>query len=326
LAKKPYINLAFKLSDVDLSAMTPYSGKYAGYSVEKGQLYLDLKYIIDARRLDAQNDVKLSQFNFGQSVSSKDATHLPVRLAVSLLKDRHGVIHLDVPVSGSLDDPKFSIWGVVWTVLKNLLVKAATSPFALIGSLFGQGEELAWLDFEPGHADILPASRSKVASLGKALFERPALRLEVEGHADPARDLEALRRLELQRKVKAQKVLETVSGGSDANTDVTISAAEYPKYLKLAYRADDKTSKPKNALGMLKDIPDGEMERLMLAAIAVTQDDLRLLARKRAQTVREQILRAQKIETERVFLVEPKSIQPASNEKASNSRVDFRLQ
>jgi len=326
LAKKPYIDLAFKLSDVDLSAMTPYAGKYAGYAVEKGQLYLDLKYLIDARRLDAKNDVKLSQFTFGPSVNSKDATGLPVRLAVSLLKDRHGVIHLDLPVSGSLDDPKFSVWGVVLMVVKNLLIKAATSPFALIGSMFGQGEELAWVDFEPGRAELPTAARPKVAALGKALFERPALHLEVEGHADPTRDLEALRHLELERKVQAQKVLEIVAAGGDGNAAAAVSTADYPKYLNLAYRADDKTVKRKNALGMIKDVPVGDMERLMLAAIVVSPDDLRLLARKRAQIVREQILRAQKIETERVFLVEPKSILPGHIEKATNSRVDFRLQ
>ncbi len=325
LAKKPFIDLAVKVSDVDLSAMTPYAGKYAGYAVEKGQLYLDLKYLIEARRLEAKNDVKLSQFTFGQSIESKDATHLPVRLAVSLLKDRHGVIHLDLPVSGSLDDPKFSVWGVVVMVLENLLVKAATSPFALIGSLFGQGEELSWIEFEPGRADVPPAERTKVETLGKALFERPALRLEVEGHADPARDLEALRWLELQRKVKAQKVKETVAGGNEASANIAVSEAEYPKYLKLAYRADEKTVKPKNALGMVKDIPTSEMERLMLAAITVSQDDLRLLARQRAQVAREQILRARKIETERVFLVEPKTIQPDPKKMVSNSRIDFRL-
>jgi hypothetical protein len=326
LAKKPFIDLAFKLSDMDLSAMTPYSGKYAGYAVEKGQLYLDLKYLIEARQLNAKNDVRLAQFTFGNSVESKDSTGLPVRLAVSLLKDRHGIIQLDLPVTGSLDDPKFSVWGVVLMVLKNLLIKAATSPFALIGSLFGQGEELSSLEFEPGHADIPSGARVKVNTLGKALFERPALRLEVEGHADPARDLEALRGQELQRRVKAQKLKETVAGGVDANNNVTVSDLEYPKYLRLAYRAEEKIAKPKNALGMIKDIPVSEMERLMLGAIVVTQDDLRLLARQRAQVVREQILRAQKIETERVFLVEPKTILPQHKDKIRDSRVDFRLQ
>jgi len=326
LAKNPFIDLTFKLADVDLSAMTPYSGKYAGYAIEKGQLYLDLKYLIDARKLNAQNNVKLSQFTFGQSIDSKDATHLPVRLAVSLLKDRHGVIQLDVPVTGSLDDPKFSIWSVVLTVVENLLIKAATSPFALVGSLFGSGEDLAWLEFEPGQSDIAIGQRAKLDTLAKALFERPGLRLEIEGHASPMLDREALRRQQLQREVKAQKMKEAVAAGSDTSTNVVVTDAEYAKYLKRAYEAEPGIAKPKNALGMLKDIPVAEAERLMLGAIVATDDDLRLLARQRAQTAREHILQSKKIETERVFLVEPKSIAPEHKDKVRESRVDFRLQ
>jgi uncharacterized protein involved in outer membrane biogenesis len=325
LAQKKHVDLTIKLDDLDLSAMTPYSGKYAGYAVEKGQLALNLKYLIEGRQLDATNHVRLDQFTFGRSVESKDATNLPVRLAVSLLKDRQGVIKIDLPVSGSLDDPKFSVWGVVWMVLKNLLVKAATSPFALIGSLFGGGEELSWVEFEPGRAELPAAARAKLETLNKALHEHPALRLEVEGHADPDRDLLALRRLELERRVKAQKLKEVVAGGTDANQVGPVSPAEYPKYLKLAYAAE-KIDKPKNAFGMVKDIPASEMERLMLAAIVATDGDLRLLARQRAQAAREQILREKNVQTERVFLVEPKSLRPAHKDKVRDSRVDFRLQ
>ncbi|GEM_PF-2370848 len=126
-------------------------------------------------------------------------------------------------------------------------------------------------------------------------------------------------------KVTAQKLNDMVASGTDANAAVVITDAEYPKYLKLAYGAE-KFAKPKNAIGMVKDIPAAEMERLMLAAIVVNDDDLRLLARQRAQVARESILRGQKIETERVFLVEPKSISPQHKDKVRDSRVDFRLQ
>jgi uncharacterized protein involved in outer membrane biogenesis len=324
LAKRKHIDLMIKLSDLDLSAMSPYSGKYAGYAVEKGQLALDLSYLIDASKLDAQNRVRIDQLTFGHAVESKNATNLPVRLAVSLLKDRQGVIRVDLPVSGSLDDPKFSVWGVVWTVLKNLLIKAATSPFALLGSLFGGGEELSWIDFEPGRADLTATSRTKLETLGKALQERPALQLEVEGHAEVDRDSQALRRLELERRVKAQKLKEMVSTGSSASAEVTLSPAEYPKYLKLAYN-EAKIDKPKNFLGIAKDIAVSEMERLMLVGMTVSESDLRLLARQRAQIAREQILRGRQIGTERVFLVEPKSLRPEHDQKTRNSRVDFRL-
>jgi hypothetical protein len=137
------------------------------------------------------------------------------------------------------------------------------------------------------------------------------------------RDLSALRRLEFERRVKAQKLKELVASGTDANQVGPVSPAEYLKYLKLAYAAE-KIDKPKIALGMVKDIPASEMERLMLAAIVTTEGDLRLLARQRV--AREQVLRGKRIETERVFLVEPKSLRPAPKDKVRESRVDFRLQ
>ena len=139
LAKDLFLDLKVDFRDMDLSTLSSYSGRYAGYGIQKGKLTLNLKYHIEKGKLDSENKVFLDQFTFGDPVDSPDATKLPVRLAVALLKDRSGEIHLDLPVTGSIDDPKFSVWGVVWQIVKNLLVKAATSPFALLGAIFGGG-------------------------------------------------------------------------------------------------------------------------------------------------------------------------------------------
>ena len=132
-----FVDLKISFQDIDLSPITPYSGTYLGYTVDKGKLFLDLKYLIDKKQLSSENRIFIDQFTFGKKVESDKATNLPVRLAVALLKDRKGEIHLNLPVTGRTDDPKFSIWGLVGQVLKNLLVKAATSPFALLSS-FGK--------------------------------------------------------------------------------------------------------------------------------------------------------------------------------------------
>jgi flagellar motor protein MotB len=323
LAKKIYVDLVLRLSDLDLSGMTPYSGKYVGYAIEKGQLSLDLAYQINARKLDSKNKVRIDQFTFGQSIKSKDATKLPVRLAVALLKDRKGVIQLDLPVNGSLDDPKFKVWGVVLMMLKNLLVKAATSPFTLIASLLGKGEEMQWLEFPAGRYQVTEAGRGKLDSLAKALYERPALRLEIEGHADPFADHEALKKRGVQRKVKAQRLKETVGGGAEASAvdAVVVPQQEYPRYLKKAFDAE----KLKRSKGATGEITVGEMEQLLAATVVVTADDLRILARQRAQVTREYLLRGGKIAPERVFMVEPKSLKPEFKKNVKDSRVDFRL-
>jgi hypothetical protein len=167
LAKDLYLDLNVDFRDMDLSPVSPYAGRYAGYGIEKGKLTLNLKYHIEKRKLESVNKVFLDQFTFGGPVESPRATKLPVKLAVALLKDRKGEIHLDLPVTGSLDDPKFSIWGVVWKIIGNLLVKAATSPFALLGAVFGGGEQLSYLEFDAAHFDIPAAAEGKLVSLAK---------------------------------------------------------------------------------------------------------------------------------------------------------------
>jgi len=184
-------------------------------------------------------------------VASPDATKLPVRLAVALLKDRNGEIHLDLPVTGSMDDPKFSVLEVVWQIVKNLLVKAATSPFALLGAIFGGGEELSYLEFDPGSSVIPAPGIAKLGNLVKVLTERPALKLEIEGHVDPDRDKEALRQGIFRGKVATQKVKSLVKSGQSvpATDNVRVDASEYPRFLTLAYE-EEKFPKPRNLIGM----------------------------------------------------------------------------
>jgi hypothetical protein len=168
-----------------MTSLSPYSGKYAGYAIEKGKMSLFVKYKIENDQLTAENRVFLDQLTFGDPVDSPDATKLPVTLAVALLKNRNGEIDINLPISGSLNDPEFSVGGLVVKVIVNLLVKAVTSPFALLGSVFGGGEELSNVDFDFGQAVITPPAQPRLEKLAKALLDRPALRLDIEGRADP---------------------------------------------------------------------------------------------------------------------------------------------
>jgi hypothetical protein len=326
LAKDLFLDLSVGFRDMDLSPLSPYAGRYAGYEIQKGKLSLNLKYHIEKRKLEAENKIFLDQFTFGEAVDSPGATKLPVRFAVALLKDRKGEIHLDLPVSGSLDDPKFSIWGVVWQIIGNLLVKAATSPFALLGAMFGGGEQLSYLEFPPGIADIPAAEEGKIGNLAKALHDRPSLKLEIEGHVDVEKDREGMRQLIFRRKVASQKLVDLAKTGQPAPAldNVRVETAEYPKYLARAYKVE-KFPKPRNIIGMAKDLPVPEMEKLMLTHIQVTDDDLRQLAVDRASHVRERLVATGKVEAERVFLVAPKTLPPERKEKLRDSRVDFRI-
>jgi hypothetical protein len=92
----------------------------------------------------------------------------------------------------------------------------------------------------------------------------------------------------------------------------------------MAYK-EEKFPKPKNIIGMAKDIPAPEMEKLMLTHIEVKEGDLRALASQRSMKVKDAILKSKQVEPERVFILEPKSLAPEKKEKLKESRVDFKL-
>jgi hypothetical protein len=320
-----YADFTGRARGVELTPASPYSGRYLGYTLEKGRVSLDIKYTINNRKLDSQNRIFLDQLTLGEKVESAEATKLPVKLAITLLKDRNGRIELDIPVEGSLDDPQFSVWRIVWKIVGNLLVKAATSPFALLGSLFGGGEELGYVEFEYGSSVVSPVNSEKLKKLSGALKERPGLTMDVEGHVDPQKDRMGLRDHIFNRKVAAQKLKDMAkAGGAPPKVeDVTVEPGEYEKYLRLAYKAE-KFPKPRNVLGLEKTLPVADMEKLMATSIEVKDEDLRLLAADRASAVRDAMTK-EGVESDRLFVVEGKSLAPEKKEKVRESRVDFRL-
>jgi hypothetical protein len=327
LLRNLYLDIGANVRDIELGPFSPYSGKYVGYAIEKGKMSFDVAYKIENRKLNAQNKLVLNQLTFGDKVESPDATKLPVLLAVSLLKDRNGVIDVNLPISGTVDDPKFSVGRIVITIIFNLIEKAVTAPFALIGSLFGgDGEELSYVEFDPGLAALSQASHDKLTKLQTALVERPGLKLDIAGYADMQADREGLRRHKFEQLVKAQKRKQLVKTGASAQTvdEVQIDPAEYDKYLKRAYR-EAKFPKPRNVIGFTKDLPREEMEKLMLTNTQVTDEDLTQLATRRAQSAKDFITREDKVSLERVFLLAPKVSDGGGDDKMKGARAVFTL-
>jgi hypothetical protein len=228
-------DLKISVKDVDLTPASPYAGKFAGYGIAEGKLNLELQYRLVGRNLTAKNVITLDRFTFGDKVNSPDATHLPVRLAVAILKDRDGKIVLDVPIGGNLDDPKFHLGKVISRAVLNILEKVATSPFSLLGAAFGGGgEDLGWQDFAPGSADLTAADRQKLDSLARALYARPALHLAIAGSIDPNGDREGLERLALDHAIRARvwaKLRKSVRATNSVD-QVIVPAAERERYVQ----------------------------------------------------------------------------------------------
>jgi uncharacterized protein involved in outer membrane biogenesis len=326
LAGNLFLDIKAGVKGMELAPLSPYSGRYAGYAIEKGKLSVNLAYKVENQKLEAQNNVFLDQLTFGDKVDSPDATKLPVQLAVSLLKDRNGVIDINLPVSGSLDDPQFSVGGIIVRVIVNLITKALTAPFSLLASAFGGGEELSYVEFAAGRHALDAAGEEKMRTLAKALNDRPALKVEIAGRVDPEADREGLKRAAVERDVKAQKLRATVKGGDEAGSldKVQVTPEEYPRYLEAAYKVA-KFPKPRNLIGLAKDLPPAEMEKLMLANAEVGEEDLRLLANRRAQAAKDFLVGAGKVADERVFIVAPKLGAGEAKDKASAQRADFSL-
>ncbi len=325
LAPELFLDLKATAKDIELPPLSPYAVKYAGYGIERGKLSVNVKYLIENGKLAADNNIYLDQLTFGEKVESPTATKLPVPFVVSLLKDRNGVIDLNLPISGTIEDPQFSIWAVIVQVIGNLITKAATAPFALLAG-GGGGEELAYVEFAPGTATLDPDDEKKLQTLAKALGDRPGLKLDVAGRVDPATDREGLKRAAVDREVKAAKLKEITKGGkaTGALDEVKVEPAEYTKYLTAAYQ-EAKFPKPRNVIGLAKELPVAEMEQLMLTNATATEEDLRVLANRRAQTTKDWLVGKGGIPAERVFLIAPKLAPEGIKDKGKPERVDFSL-
>lgn len=296
LAPTEDTDLRLSFRNIELSTFNPYSGKFAGYNIARGKLTTELHYQLKQRGLQAEHHVIVDQLEFGEATGSKDAAPLPVKLAASLLKDRHGVIDLNLPVQGSLDDPEFRYGAIVGKVLMNTLTKIVAAPFAALGSLFGGGEELAYVEFAAGSAVVDDAERSKLATLAKALIERPQLRLDVPMASTDA-DAEALAQAALVARLPA-----------DAGDDKARLRALERAYRELHGKAVRYPEQVETAAARLAHI-----EPLLRARLRPDAAALEALGRARAEAVQGLLLQDPALLAERIFIVGGKAAEPAAD-------------
>ena len=328
LTRTPRLDLALDFKNFNLSPLSPYSGKYVGQKTEKGKLNLDLHYDIKGSQLQSENKVFLDQFTLGERVDSPDATSLPVNLAIALLKNRSGEISLDIPVQGDLDDPEFSVGGVILQVIVNLLTKAATSPFALLGSLIPAGEDLQYIPFEPGAASLGSAALDKLPLVAKVLSERPGLKMDLAGQVDVRSDSEALARKKLLDRLKLEKLKSTrVNESKSSEQDIPLSPEEYAFYLERLYRQTLKESpgkvptEPSSSPAADAAEAQKRMEDFLLNATEVSDEDLRLLAIERANSTLEHLTDTGQVDPGRLFVIEPQIASEEENKADGQAAV-----
>ncbi|MEE4173428.1 MAG: DUF748 domain-containing protein [Xanthomonadales bacterium] len=206
------IDVVFR--NLEISRLSPYSVQFAGYEIAAGRLDADLGYVVQEGQLAGENGVVIREIELGEKIDHPDAGSLPLGLAIALLKDSEGVIDLDVPVEGDLNNPEFRIGGVIMQVLGNLITRAVTAPFRLLGSLVGiESEDFGIIAFEPGSAEISPPDREKLLKLAEAMQQRPELALEIPGVWSETVDAQALREQAVDERIAAWETANPDTGG-----------------------------------------------------------------------------------------------------------------
>ncbi|HEX6398546.1 MAG TPA: DUF748 domain-containing protein, partial [Steroidobacteraceae bacterium] len=298
-----YTDMHVKFDGVEMTSVTPYSGHFAGYEIEKGKLSIDVTYLVDDRQLTAKQKFVIDQLQLGDRVESPDAVKLPLKLAVALLKDRNGVIDIDLPLTGSLDDPQFRVGPLIWKAFVGLLGKIATSPFTLLARLGGSQDEINQVDFEAGSATLDAAGQERMTALAKALTERPALELEVPTVYAPDADGHAL----------AQARLDARLGAAGVKPDMTES--DRFDFLRKQYETDSgKQPLPAAALTVLEmrrkkgeEVPYAagieQLETALREKQPASEAELGELARARTQAIRDALLGGGQVDAARVYVL-----------------------
>ena len=326
------MHLAFR--NIELPVFNPYSGRYAGYAIAKGKLTTELAYKIDNRALKADHHVIINQLEWGEATDSKDKVPLPIRLATALLKDKDGVIDLDVPVTGSLDDPKFRIGPIIWQIIGNILEKIVTAPFQMIGSLFAGAEKAQYVDFAPGSANLPAGSAQSLGELAKALAQRPELQLDIP--AGPGIREDSVQLADTQ--IDAQLMAKESRNGAPADVAV-LDIGEHHDRLQDLYRA--KLGKraafpdfPPEALKAVTapkpDLDDDERRTILemqwlraqlRTVYAPSSVQLTALGSARATAVRDALLMDGGIDPARVFMATAMTVTPMEG----HSRLELKL-
>ncbi|MGK2951899.1 MAG: DUF748 domain-containing protein, partial [Thiobacillus sp.] len=216
-----FTDLKLTFRNLEMTSLTPYSGKFAGRKIDSGKLSVDLEYKVKQRQLSGENKFVINKLKLGERVDSPDAFKLPLDLAIALLEDSNGIIVLDLPVSGSLDDPQFSYAKIIWKAIVNVLTSLVTAPFRALGKLLGiSSEKLEAMDFDPGSSALLPSEQEKLKTLAEALAKRPALSLTLEPGYDPEVDRRALQERTMHREAAVVAGIKLAPGEAPGPVDV----------------------------------------------------------------------------------------------------------
>lgn len=290
-----FTDLKLAFHNIEMNRLTPYSGKFAGHKIESGKMSVDLEYNIKNRQLAGENKFVINKIKLGEHVASPDAMNLPLDLAIAVLQDSDGIIDLDLPITGSLDDPQFSYGKIVWKAIVNVLGKIVTAPFRALGKLIGvNADKMEAVGFDAGSASLAPPEQEKLKTLAQALAKRPGLKLDIVPAYDPVADRAVIRETTIRRDVAQEMGLKLGPDENPGPIDLNNPKAQ-AVIRKLAW---DRSPEAKNrsVLDKLKNYMDTSkptdpaaytaMLQQLQQGVSVSDQDLATLAEARAAAMR----------------------------------------
>lgn len=326
---KVYTDMKVSLKNFELTEVSPYSGKYAGYTLEKGKLSLSLEYTLEENVINGKNQILLQRLTLGQPTNSPDAVQLPIKLAVALLKDRNDNIDVDVEISGNIDDPQFNAGDMLAGTMIKFVNGVVSAPFKLlagtVGSIGGAGKGLSQVAFDSGSETLHPEQAKKLDVIARALHERPALRLEIKGRADSRSDKIVLAEKALEEHLKRLRAQEMRAEGVTVPSDKSEIVLTDADLLRLVPRAyEESIGELPIASSSEGEGPEaiGELEKKYLENVDIDESKLRQLARRRARVIKDYLISNGKIDKEKVSL-EREKIEETAEGKATSALLSL---
>ncbi len=331
----PYLgdyNVEINFHGLPMPLISPYMVQFAGYTVEKGKMTLGLKYKVVNKELTASNSILIDKFELGEKVKNPNAVSLPLKLAVTLLKDSNGNIKIDVPITGSLDDPKFSLGAIVTDALVNVLAKVVTSPFHALASLIGSEKDLSTISFAAGSSALNKEQQQKLDELSKALKERPSLNLDIKGAAFQEQDWPVIREDALYDQLKKRKAIEINKGAGKKIREeyVELSDDDYKRLLADIFIEKFPLLAERSFLGTpkLMNPKAGDFYEIakqkLLAIIKPQPARLKHLASARAQAIASYLIQKDGVPRERIYILDS-VIDPESGNKGIVSYLSLNV-
>ncbi|SQD77545.1 DUF748 domain-containing protein [Moritella yayanosii] len=329
LIPEPFIDVEFVFNNFELPSMTPYTGTYAGLDIDEGQLSLALKYKLEKNHLEGSNHIFIDQLDMNNTKDSDAGSFLPITLAIPLLKDSRGAIDLGVNVSGDLNDPSFNVGEIVLKTLSNIILKAVTSPFTLLASLVDSTEDLDKVSFANGSTTLAQVEQSKLDSLAKALAQRPEIKLNIKGSYDANADKKALQNSALNSKLSQStgRIIEQSTNAADLPVSAGMTNALIALY---ELETKGKADALRNAIATQQPaLAEPELEQVWLRSLytesrkvqVVTEQQLRGLAKSRANTIKSHLREVSKVDAGRIFVLSHQSNVPSTSTETTLTLV-----